>query len=119
MSTYLITKNEIIKRGCDVEPLEALASALMNLENIDHALALIAQLDVLAEALPWLQDRDFGALALQKFANMAVNKHIARLMIIKAIERARWCATCCTSGGEGLARAVHLHELEQELQRHG
>lgn len=119
MSIYLITKNEIIKRGFDVEPLEALASALMNMENIDHALALIPQFDALAEVLPWPHDRDFGALVLQKAANLAVSKHIARMMLIKAIDRARWCATCCTSGGEGLARAEHLHELEQELQRHG
>ena len=115
MSVYNRTEKKILEHGIDLKNLKALVSNLTNCSNATEAQLLLRDFKTVADDLPWPQDHDFGALILQNNYDKAQNKDISRLMLVAACERARWCATCATSGGEGLARSEHLKELEHEL----
>ncbi len=39
-------------------------------------------------------------------------------MLSKALERAHWCATCATSGGEGIARSQHRKDIQNNLSKY-
>jgi hypothetical protein len=109
------TREGIIKAGFNPEIVETIGSSLSSAKSINEAEEIYISFEREAEKLPWPQDRDFGALVLQSLSKIASNREITYFMLSKAISRAHWCATCSTSGGEGLARAEHIHELEAEL----
>jgi hypothetical protein len=109
------TREGIIKAGFNPEIIEAIGVSLASAKNIHKAMEIYNSFEREAEKLPWPQDRDFGALVLQSLSKVVSNTEIKHFMLSKAISRAHWCATCSTSGGEGLARAEHIHELKAEL----
>jgi hypothetical protein len=74
---------------------------------------LFAAFDAEADRLPWRDDRDDGALALQAAAAEAGASAVRDAMLAHALERARRCAAGATAGSEGIARAVHVAELER------
>ena len=117
MSAFESTKNEIFKSGFVPEVIEDLASQLSKLKDIKQAESTYIKFESEAEKLPWPRDHDFGALALQKFSSNA-SFEISKFMLAKAIERAKWCASCATSGGEGLARSRHVKELQAKYQQY-
>ncbi|MGI1679211.1 MAG: hypothetical protein K6L75_10795 [Cellvibrionaceae bacterium] len=114
MDIYADTKEKLRGKGFDLLEIEALASDIASRNSPVVVESLYQKFEAEAEKLPWPQDRDFGALVLEKYSANA-SAEISKLMLAKAIERARWCATCATSGGEGLARAVHIKQLEHKL----
>lgn len=117
MSTYEHTRSEIEQAGFNPEVIEQLAADIAGSKTIAQAEKSYPVFEVEAEKLPWPWDHDFGALVLQKQAVEASNE-VAKFMLSQAIKRAQWCATCATSGGEGLARASHMKELEVELAKY-
>lgn len=117
MSTYEHTRSGIEKAGFNPEIIERLAVDIVASETIAQAEKCYSAFEVEAEKLPWPRDHDFGALVLQKQSVGAFDE-IAKYMLSQAIKRAQWCATCATSGGEGLARASHLKELEVKLAKY-
>jgi hypothetical protein len=117
MNTYEHTRNGIERAGFNPEVIERLAGNIVGAIAIEEAERNYSAFEAEAEKLPWLWDHDFGALVLQRQASEASDE-IAKFMLSQAIKRAHWCATCATSGGEGLARASHMKELELELARY-
>ncbi|MDN3640870.1 hypothetical protein QWY82_18870 [Simiduia curdlanivorans] len=99
------------------EPVETLAISLASAKNLTEASEIYVMFETEAEKLPWPQDNDFGALVLQSACLKAPNIEVKKFMLSKALSRAQWCATCSTSGGEGLARMQHVNELKAELSR--
>lgn len=73
---------------------------------------LFARLDTASDLLGWSGDCDYAAIALQAALEQAGTPKIREAMLGFALERARWCASCATSGGEGWARSMHVRELE-------
>jgi hypothetical protein len=114
MNMYRFTKDRLISQGYKTDEVDLLAKDISISTEIDKA--MFKFFDDAANKLPWPQDRDFGALALQRWAALA-NEVVAKQMIYSAIERATYCARCSTSGGEGLARAEHIRELKRELKK--
>ena len=117
MSTYEHTRSGIEQAGFNPEIIERLAADIVCSKTIAQAEECYSAFTTEAEKLPWPWDHDFGALVLQKQAVGASNE-VAKFMLSQAIKRAQWCATCATSGGEGLARASHMKELEVELAKY-
>lgn len=113
-SIYEHTRHQIIEAGQNPEAIESIAKKLLLTKDLEVANDIYQEFELEANKLIWPQDHDFGALVLQTFSHDAVEQ-IEKFMLLKAIERARWCATCSTSGGEGLARTQHVRELEQLL----
>ena len=70
---------------------------------------------LLAKRLPWYWDEDYTALALQAEASRGGSTERRGAMLGAALRHARWCASCATAGGEGLARSVHVRELQALL----
>jgi hypothetical protein len=112
---YDHTRQRIIKAGFNPEIVETIGNSLASAKNIQEAEKFFISFELEAEKLPWPQDHDFGALVLQSESSHAPNKEIQRFLLIQAISRAQWCATCSTSGGEGLARSQHVNELKAQL----
>jgi hypothetical protein len=117
MNTYQHTRSGIIEAGFNPEIIEGLGREIAEAKDLTEAEAAYSSFEEEAEKLPWPWDHDFGALVLQREASKA-SKNIAKFMLSKAINRAQWCASCATSGGEGLARASHMKELESELAKY-
>ncbi|WP_217875212.1 hypothetical protein [Pseudoalteromonas shioyasakiensis] len=116
MNIYDRTQIKIIEAGFNTENIKDLVHLITQCTDISEAKKLLTEFEVLANKLPWPQDHDFGALLIQKEYKSAISKSIEKLMISTAHERAHWCASCSTSGGEGLARSVHVKELSILLQ---
>jgi len=114
MNTYEHTRSGIERAGFNPELIEQLGADIVGSKTIAQAEENYSVFEAEAEKLPWPWDHDFGALVLQKHAIGASNE-VAKFMLSQAIKCAQWCATCATSGGEGLARASHMKELEIEL----
>lgn len=117
MATYEHTRAGIVQAGFNPEIIERLGAGIVSSKTIEHAEKLYLVFEVEADKLPWPWDHDFGALVLQKQAIDAVYE-VAKFMLSQAIKRARWCATCATSGCEGIARASHIKELEIDLAKY-
>jgi len=117
MSAFEHTRKRLIDSGHDPKEVELLGSEIADSVNTPNTEGLFEAFEIESDKLPWPQDHDFGALVLQLEAKNT-NSEVAKIMLSKAIKRAHWCTTCATSGGEALARAVHLKELENELSRY-
>ncbi|THB64302.1 MAG: hypothetical protein D6B27_10660 [Gammaproteobacteria bacterium] len=114
MKTYNHTRDALIGLGYNPETIEIIADKNTYSESLEEADKQFLSFEDEANKLPWTQDHDFGALVLQHKAMSTANSEIKKHMLNKAIERAKWCAACATSGGEALARAKHMNELQQE-----
>lgn len=114
---YLHTREGIIKAGFDPKTVEVIAASISSAESLNRAKEMFTLFVIEAGKLPWPQDNDFGALVLQSESANASNLEVKQFMLNEAISRAQWCATCATSGGEGLARMVHVNELKAALEK--
>jgi hypothetical protein len=106
-----------IKDGADPEPVEAIARLLAACATVDQTKPLFESLEIEANKLGWPLDRDFAAVALQHYSAIASAKPVQLRMLSVAAGRAGWCASCATSGGEGISRSRHFNELEAILQK--
>ena len=60
-------------------------------------------------------DEESGAVLLERYS-LSASTDVKKFMLTKALERAEWFASCATSGGEGLARSVHVKKLRLKLE---
>lgn len=104
------------KDGSNTEAVDRLVFQIASSE-IEEAKKLLATLESEANKLGWPRDRDYAAVALQAASSKAT-KLVFIEMIEFAINRAKFCASCATAGGEGIARSMHIHELENLLKTH-
>ena len=65
----------------------------------------------LANDLPYVGDRDYGALLLEQEACRRFGEQ-KKLLLDSALERADYCAYTSTSGGEGLSRSSHVTRIK-------
>ena len=117
MRIYEHTRSGLVKAGFNPEVIEQLADDVVGSKTVAQAERTYTAFEAEAEKLPWLLDHDFGALVLQKQAGFASNE-VGKYMLSQAIVRASWCAHGASAGGEGLARALHMKELEAELAKY-
>jgi hypothetical protein len=88
--------------------LEQLAS-LFQRTSSDHR-GLIAQFHDCAGKLPFIADRDFGALVLEATAAGIDDRDLRAWLYTEARFRAAWCAQAATAGGESIARSRHIKD---------
>lgn len=100
--------------GLDPSPVDQLVSAIVSAKIQDRA-ALFAKLDAQANLLSWPCDRDYAAVALHVAARSVLDPDLRHHMLSVAMSRAAWCASCATSGSEGICRSAHVRELEALL----
>jgi hypothetical protein len=108
------TADALHRQGSRTDAVDARVAGLCGVASLAEAQCLLPALEAEADVLEWPRDRDYAALALQQAAPAAVPE-VGRLMLRCALSRARWCASCATSGAEGLARSQHVAELEAAL----
>ena len=97
------------------EVVDEIILKITSLENNLEDSSIFKELDHEGDKLEWPNDRDYVAVALQYYFNKSKSVQIKVRMLKHAITRARWCASCATSGSEGLSRSRHISELEKEL----
>ena len=112
MDDLIAFRNEVSRRGGSTSEADRLVERIAVAENEALLPPLFARLDSVSDQLGWPRDRDYAAVALQASLARASSPDIHNAMLGFALERARWCASCATAGGEGLARSVHVQELE-------
>lgn len=108
---------DIESAGQSTRAVDDLVDELILLTDDAAATHLLDRLGVEADRLPWLHDSDYAATALQTALPRARSESIRRQMLDIALSRASWCASCATAGGEGLARSIHVRELEALRKR--
>jgi hypothetical protein len=111
-------RSEVVRAGGDPQAVEAGVTALVS-APFDQWPALMSLLDVEADKLPFPFDRDFLAVCLESVAEQRHDPRQKRFLLECALNRATWCASCATAGGEGLARSIHVHALEAKLKALG
>ena len=115
MSQRLQYSAALAKGGLDTGPVDSLVRSIAQAPDESPLPALFEQLKTEAERLPWHWDEDYTARALQDEA-VRVDPAGRRATLLRAALRyARWCASCATTGGEGLARSMHVREIETLL----
>jgi len=103
----------------------ALASHLERLAEIfartvrDQHRAMMSEFHNGAGRLPYFQDRDIGALILEAAADATTGRDLRVFLYTEAQLRATWCAQGATAGGEGIARARHIQELNEKIRNEG
>ena len=100
------------KKGISTEQVDSIVFEIAAAKDTESVLALLARLEIAAKEIPWELDQDYAAAALADGSSSAVKPSVQIAMRQAALERARWCASCAMSGGEGLARSLHVRELE-------
>lgn len=98
--------------GSDTTQIESLVAQTTETKTIEDLRSQLASLEPEANKLGWPRDADFTALLLQHALPRFGSTELRRVALEFAIDRARWCASAATAGGEGLARSRHIHELE-------
>lgn len=104
------------ENGYKTEFIESTASMLPRISN-ESIKELLARIHNEAGKFPYVWDVDFGALLLETVAEEITEKEIKKTILENAFWRAQWCASCATAGGEGLARSVHVKEIEEKLKK--
>ncbi len=106
-------------RGIDTVGVDRVVDAIVSAEATSTLPELFARLKSEADHVPWHWDYDYAACSLQEQAPQAASSERQTAMLTWALERASRCASCATSGGEGLARSQHVHELTGLLKQAG
>ena len=98
--------------GCDTTQIESLVAKTVEAKTVEDLRSQLALLEPEANKLGWPCDADFTALLLQHMLPHFDSNELRCVAVEFALDRARWCASAATAGGEGLARSRHIHELE-------
>jgi len=110
-------RDKLLQVGSDPSAVDALVEAMLQAPREFENLA--PRLRNAANALDWYYDQDYAAVALQAAAARSDDAALRRKMLSLALDRASWCASCSTSGGEGTARSAHVRELELAVAQAG
>ena len=106
-------RDKLLQVGADPSVVDGLVEEMLAAPEEFERLA--PQVRNAANALDWYYDQDYAAVALQAAATRTPDVALRRKMLLLAVDRASWCASCSTSGGEGTARSAHVRELEAAL----
>jgi hypothetical protein len=112
MDDVLAYRAEVLRSGASTAAADALIEAIAVAPDAVDLTTLFAQLATESDQLGWFHDCDYAAVALQAAQAHVRSPHLKEAMLRFALERARWCASCATAGGEGLARSLHVRKLE-------
>lgn len=104
----------IAAMGCSVKALDSYFRRLKSKRTI--SVSDLNDFSRLASDLPYGNDCDYGALLLEAESDRRCGNDKA-ILLDAALERARFCASAATSGGEGLARMIHVQRLENKIGR--
>jgi hypothetical protein len=107
---YEQVRRSLHASGHETEHLEKLAGLLHRMDRQHHD-ASFAEFHNLAGRLPYVSDSDFGALVLEREADLNAEGTLRSRLYREAMWRARWCAQAATAGGEGLARIQDVDRL--------
>jgi hypothetical protein len=107
---YEQVRKSLHAAGHATDHLEKLASLLLRLDR-QHLDVSFAEFHNYAGRLPYMSDSDFGALVLEREADLNATGQLKGRLYREAIWRARWCAQAATAGGEGLARVEDVDRL--------
>jgi len=110
---YEASRREMKKGGLPVDALERLASLLLRVDEKQKDVSF-AEFHNLAGRFPYCGDSDFGALVLEREADLNGSGPTKTRMYREAMWRARWCATGATAGGEGYARMIDVERLMEK-----
>jgi hypothetical protein len=110
---YEASRKEMKKEGLPVDALERLASLLLRVDEKQKDVSF-AEFHNLAGRFPYCGDSDFGALVLEREADLNGSGPTKTRMYREAMWRARWCATGATAGGEGYARMMDVERLMEK-----
>jgi hypothetical protein len=111
----MLSRMQVRKERLSAERLIQLTESLWRVLPGEREEA-IAEIHNLAGQLPYLDDRDYGAVALEAAGDSIKEPDFKLIVYTHALYRARWCAQASTSGGEGLARAQHIAAIEAKLR---
>ena len=112
MDELIAFREEVKKRGGSTAEADLLVEQIARASDEALLPSLFTRLGAASDQLGWSRDCDYAAVALQAALAQTCTPRIRNAMFGFALERARWCASCATAGGEGLARSMHVHELE-------
>lgn len=112
MDELLAYRKEVQAAGGDTAAADALVQEIAHSQYSALLPPLFAQLATESNRLGWFRDCDYAAVALQAENMQGASRQLREAMLGFALERAQWCASCATAGGEGLARSFHVRELE-------
>jgi hypothetical protein len=110
-------RDKLLQIGHDPSVVDGLVDAMLSAPDDFEKLA--PQVRDAANALDWYYDQDYAAVALQAASARTPDAALRRKLLSLALDRAIWCASCSTSGGEGTARSRHVRELETALDPPG
>ena len=105
-------RNALIADGDDPTEVEESVSLICQIQDENLLKEALANLELLANKLGWPRDKDYAALLLQHAADSIDNKKVRAAILGFALNRAMWCASAATAGGEGISRSRHVKELE-------
>lgn len=112
MDEWHAYRDEVRANGGSTAAADALVEAIARSKDSALLAPLFAQLAAESDQLGWFRDCDYAAVALQAASVQVTAPQLRKAMLEFALARAQWCASCATSGGEGLARSLHVRELE-------
>ena|SRR5579871_4079054 len=107
-------RRDLRRERVETDYLVRFVEVLPNLLDKSQLESSIAEFHNLAGRLPYWQDYDVGALILESVADSLSDGDEKKLFYRHALYRARWCASCASAGGEGLARMFHVTELQKK-----
>lgn len=105
-------RHALLAQGDDPLPVERLVLLIQAAPDDATLEGLLAELEREANKLGWPRDKDYAALLLQHALPQLASPLLRAKLLDFALGRAIWCASAATAGGEGLARSVHVRELE-------
>ena len=112
---YEHVRKSLHKDGYDTTHLENLASLFGRIDQQQHDVSF-AEFHNIAGKLPYVSDSDFGALILEREADLNATCPLKPRLYREAMWRARWCAQAASAGGEGLARIEDVDRLMNKIQ---
>jgi hypothetical protein len=112
MEALTYHRTALRNEGGDTSQIESLVTSVAQAKSVQELRSQLATLEPEANKLGWPRDVDFTALLLQHALPHFSSNELRLVALNFAIDRARWCASAATAGGEGLARSVHVKELE-------
>lgn len=99
--------------GVSAAAVDTLIGELLR-SSVPPSAALTKRLHQEADRVGGIADRDYAARALQIASRNAASEPIRRHLLDLAMTRAQGFASAATAGGEGMARMLHVREIEAE-----
>ena len=111
----LIAQTESPRERAAAEQLLNEVIALPELEP-DQRDEAFTRIRPLGGIVPDYQLSSLGANLLETIGDSLADSALRKALYAEALYHAEWYAACSTSGGEGTARMMHVHEIETKLR---